>query len=228
MQPAGGGVGAAAELAPRVQPGHDQLHAGQLGLALDVDRDAPAVVPDFGRTVRVQDHVDPGAVSAQRLIHRVVDDLPQAVLQAAAVGRPDVHARTLAHRVQALQDRQVPGGIGGVARGVDGQPGGGAGGGAASGGNGSGANGGHGRADLLPEMAPRRGLSNRVAFPAGCRVHATRRSPRKCFARPLSGICDVETHGACVPPGHAPGGTRAPRVRAGNNTKRPDAVSLVA
>ena len=29
-------------------------------------------------------------------------------------------------------------------------------------------------------------------------------------------------------PGYAPGGTRAPRVTAGNNTKRPDAVSLVA
>ena len=118
MQPAGGGVGAAAELAARVQPGHHQLDAGQLGLALVVDRDAPAVVPDLGGAVGVQDHVDLGAVAAEGLVHRVVEDLPEAVLQAAAVGRADVHAGPLAHRVQALEDGQVLGavGVGGVGR----------------------------------------------------------------------------------------------------------------
>ena len=112
VQAAGSGVGAAAELAARVQPGHDQLDAGELGLRLDVDRDAAAVVAHLGGPVGVQDDLDPGAVPGQRLVHRVVEDLPQAVLQPAAVGGADVHAGPFADRVQALEDGKVPGGIG--------------------------------------------------------------------------------------------------------------------
>src|SRR6185437_1836326 len=96
VQAAGGGVRAAAELPARVQPGHHQLHAAELGLALDVNRYAAAVVPDLGRAIRVQRDLDPGAMPAQRLVHGVVEDLAQAVLQPAAVGRPDVHAGALA------------------------------------------------------------------------------------------------------------------------------------
>jgi len=123
VQAAGGGVGAAAELAARVQPGHDQLDAGELGLPLGVDRDAAAVVAYLGGPIGVQDDLDPGAEAAQRLIHRVVDDLPEAVLHASAVRRPDVHAGALAHRVQAFEDGQVLSGvgIGGVRRGLCGQ-----------------------------------------------------------------------------------------------------------
>src|SRR5580704_11221790 len=78
VQAAGGGVGAAAELAARVQPGHDELDAGQLGLALVVDGDAAAVVPDLGGSVGVQDDLYPGAVTGECLIYRVVEDLPEA------------------------------------------------------------------------------------------------------------------------------------------------------
>ena len=53
VQATGGGVGAAAELAPGVQPGHDQLDAGQPGLGLHVHRDAPPVVPDLSRHIRM-------------------------------------------------------------------------------------------------------------------------------------------------------------------------------
>src|SRR5271165_3414005 len=111
------------KLAARVQPGHHQLHAGELGLALDVNRDAAAVVPDLGRTIRVQGHLDPGAVPGQRLVHGVVEDLTEAVLKPAAVGRPDVHAGALADRLQALEDRQVPGGVSVSRSGVRGRPG---------------------------------------------------------------------------------------------------------
>ena len=204
VQPAGGGVGAAAELAARVQPGHDQLHAGQLGLALDVDRDAPAIVPDLGRPVRVQDHVDPGAVPAQRLVHRVVEDLPQAVLQAAAVGRPDVHARALAHRVQALQHRQVPGGVGGVARGADGQPGGG----------GGGDRGGHGRAGLLPGSGPVPGPLEQSSVPGRVPGACHAAEPAEMHHPPAIGYMSARDTRCLCAAGSRPGGTRAPRVRA--------------
>ena len=104
-------VGAAAELAARVQPGHDQLDAGQPGLRLVVDRDAAAVVVDLGRAVRVQGHVDPAAGARERLVDRIVEDLAEALRQAPAVGRADVHARPLADGVQALQHGQVAGGV---------------------------------------------------------------------------------------------------------------------
>ena len=59
----------------------------------------------------VQDDLDPGAVPAQGLVHGVVDDLPEAVQQPAAVGGADVHAGALADRLEALQDRQMARGV---------------------------------------------------------------------------------------------------------------------
>lgn len=111
VQAAGGRVGAAAELAARVQLGHHDLDAGQAGLRLDVDRDAAAVVADLDRAVVVQDDLDVVAVASQRLVDGVVDDLPQAVHQTAAVGGSDVHARALAYGLEALEDEEVPRGV---------------------------------------------------------------------------------------------------------------------
>ncbi len=122
VQAARRGVGAAAELAARVQPGHDQLDAGQPAPGLVVHRDAAAVVAYLGRAVGVQGDLDAGAMPGERLIDGIVDDLPQAVHQAALVGRPDVHARALAHGLQALENREVPRRVA-VRRGVRGRRG---------------------------------------------------------------------------------------------------------
>ena len=111
MQAAGGRVGAAAELAARVQLGEDHLDAGESGLGFHVHGDAAAVVVDFHRVVRVQDDLDVVPEAGQGFVHRVVDDLPQAVHQAAGIGGTDVHARALADGFEALQDRKVPGGV---------------------------------------------------------------------------------------------------------------------
>ncbi len=107
VQAAGGDVGAAAELAAGVQLGEDHLDPGQPGLGLLVDRDAAAVVVTSAEPSGCRIDVDPRAVPGQRLVDGVVDDLPQAVHQPAGVGGPDVHARPLAHRLQALEDQQV-------------------------------------------------------------------------------------------------------------------------
>jgi hypothetical protein len=79
------------------------------------------MVVDLGGPVRVQYDVDLVAVAAQRLVDRVVDDLPEAVGHAAAVGGPDVHAGALADRLQALEHGQM---ARGVAIGGGGSPGG--------------------------------------------------------------------------------------------------------
>ena len=65
VQAAGGGVGAAAELAAGVQLGHHDLDAGEPGLGLDVDRDAAAVVADLDRAVGVQHDLDAVAVAGR-------------------------------------------------------------------------------------------------------------------------------------------------------------------
>jgi hypothetical protein len=104
-------VRATPELAARVQAREDQLDAGQAGAGLDVDGHPATVVADLDRAVVVQRDLDAVAVPAQGLVDGVVDDLPEAVHEAARVGGPDVHAGALAHRLQPLQDLEVVGGV---------------------------------------------------------------------------------------------------------------------
>jgi len=117
----------------------------------------------------VQDHLDEAAVADQRLVHRVVENLPQAVHEAAAVGGADVHAGPLADRLQAFQHRQVACrvGAGGVRRGCDRQPGGG--GGFGSHGSSPPMGGGRGRPELVT------GLDGRLAATGGLRGEPRRR-----------------------------------------------------
>ena len=65
---------------------------------------AAAVVGDGHRAVGVQLHLDRVAVAGERFVDGVVDHLVDHVVQArAVVGVADIHARPLAHRVQAAQ-----------------------------------------------------------------------------------------------------------------------------
>ena len=112
VQAARGDVGAATELAAGVQLGGDHLDAGQPGLGLLVGGDAATVVVDLGRAVGVQGHLDGVCGARERLVDAVVDDLPQALHEAAGVGGADVHARALAHRLEPLEDEEVSGVVG--------------------------------------------------------------------------------------------------------------------
>ena len=107
VQPAGRDVRRAAELPARVQLGEDHLDPGEPGLGLLVDRDATPVVVHLRRAVGMERDLDQVAGTGQGLVHAVVDDLPQAVHEPAGVGRPDVHARALADRLQPLEDEKV-------------------------------------------------------------------------------------------------------------------------
>src|SRR6185295_14758941 len=64
---------------------------------------APAVVDDGDRVVDVDRGVYLAAVSGQRLVDGVVDDLVDEVVQPALSGRADVHGGADAHRLQALE-----------------------------------------------------------------------------------------------------------------------------
>jgi hypothetical protein len=110
------------ELAAGVQLGQRDLGGRALGLVLVVHLhaggDAAAVVDDGDRVVGVDRDQDVVAVAGERLVDRVVDDLEHQVVQAGAVGGvADVHARALAHRLQALEDLDRALAVGGGVRG---------------------------------------------------------------------------------------------------------------
>src|SRR5690606_17996057 len=104
-------VRTASELAAGVQLREDHLDARQSRLGLDVDRDAARAVAHLDRLVGVQDHIDLAAVATERLVDGVVDDLPQAVHEAARVGGPDVHAWPLANRLETLENGEMARGV---------------------------------------------------------------------------------------------------------------------
>ncbi len=108
MQPAGMLVSLVVELSAGVQARQDQLDAADLLLGMNINRHAAAVVLHLQRTVLEHRDVDVLAVSRQRLVDAVVDDLVRQVVWARGVG---IHARAPAHRVQAAQNLDVGGRI---------------------------------------------------------------------------------------------------------------------
>ena len=116
MQPARHLVAVLVELATGVQLGHDDLGGAALGLVavvpLDAGGDPAAVVGDRDGVVGMNGDDDLVAVAGERLVDRVVDDLEDQVVQTGTVGGvADVHARPLAHRLQALEDLDAAGAV---------------------------------------------------------------------------------------------------------------------
>ena len=114
-------VGVLVELPAGMELGHDDLGRRDALLLVDVDGNAAAVVGDRDRAVAVQRHLDAVAVAGERLVDRVVDHLVDHVVQArAVVGVADIHARALAHGIEAAQHLDGVGVVvaGGRARGL--------------------------------------------------------------------------------------------------------------
>ena len=94
------------EFAAGVQDGKDDFDGGHAGF-VHADRDAAAVVGDGDTVVEVDRDADLTAVSGKGLVHTVVDNLINQMVQAALTGVADVHTRTLLHRFEAFQDGDV-------------------------------------------------------------------------------------------------------------------------
>src|SRR5438128_12275916 len=82
-----------------------------------IDRDTAPVVAhgDPARGPELQ--FDAGGKPGHRLVHRIVERLGGEMVQPALVGAADIHAGAAAHRLEALKDLDVLGGIavGGIA-----------------------------------------------------------------------------------------------------------------
>ena len=112
VEAAGHLVAVAAEFAAAAQLGERDLDAAQLELGVDVGGDAAAVVDHAAAAVGQEGDVDPVAVAGHGLVDRVVDHLPDEVVETGDAGATDVHARALAHVREPLEDGHVTSGVG--------------------------------------------------------------------------------------------------------------------
>ncbi len=113
MQAARRLVRLAAELTARVQRGHDHFQR-RLGLELGVGvrGDAPAVVPDGHFVAGGEFQINARRFAGHRLVHGVVQDFRDQMVQRPVIGTADIHARPPADRFQPFQHLDVLGGIG--------------------------------------------------------------------------------------------------------------------
>jgi len=103
MQAAGHLVTACPELATGVQHRQHQRQRRNTLSRVDSHRDTAAVVDDPTSAAVDQLDFDVIAIAGQGLVHRVVDDLIDQMVQAALPGGADIHAGTLANRLQPLK-----------------------------------------------------------------------------------------------------------------------------
>src|SRR4026208_561947 len=73
---------------------------------------APIVLNRDGRAVRVERDGNVRRVAVHRLVDRVVEDLPDEVVQARRADAADVHPRPAPDGLEALEDGDVFGGVG--------------------------------------------------------------------------------------------------------------------
>ena len=108
VQAAAGLVRGMIEFSSRMQRGeHQALRAH--ALFMHPHGDPSSVVVHSGRAVRLQRHADPVAYAGQMLVHRVVHDLIDQMVQSLRGNASDIHARPFPDRFKALQHRNAGG-----------------------------------------------------------------------------------------------------------------------
>ena len=100
-------VGGIVELAAGVEGGkHKPLR--RHAFFMEIHRDPAAVIRNCAGTVAFQDNVDMRAVSRQMLVHRVVHDLVDQMVQTLSGHTSYIHTRTLSDCLEALQNGDTP------------------------------------------------------------------------------------------------------------------------
>ena len=97
VETAGDGISTTAKLSTGVKGGENNLNGGHFLDRVLVNRNATTVIGHADSTVWQDDHINQIAVAGKRLIHRVIDDLIDQVVETPGAGRPDIHTRPLAH-----------------------------------------------------------------------------------------------------------------------------------
>ncbi len=107
MQTARGLVAAfAGELAAGMEHGENDLQGIHAAL-VHADRHTAAFVFDRAGTIRIQRDGDFLSVAIEGFINGIIYDFPDQMMQAMRIRRADIHARTLADRIQTVQDLNI-------------------------------------------------------------------------------------------------------------------------
>ena len=92
MESTGNLVGCAVELAAGVEGGHHGFQAGHAGIRMNVNGDAASVVGDADRAIGCDADVDAVAVPGQSLVHCIIQQLFDEMMEAIHSGAADVHS----------------------------------------------------------------------------------------------------------------------------------------
>ena len=109
MEAAGNLVVGAIELAAGMENRKHDLDSGLALRRMHIDRNAAPVILNRERAIGIDEDVDVGAVSSKSLVDGVVDHLIHQVVVATLAGVADIHCRTLADSLHALQNLNVGG-----------------------------------------------------------------------------------------------------------------------
>ena len=104
VQPTRHLVTAATELPTGVQNGQNHLHCWLFFHRMLVHWNSATVVDNSDPTIGEQRHRNRRGVTGHCLVHRVVDDFVDEVVQAPLTGGADVHARAFADGIKALEN----------------------------------------------------------------------------------------------------------------------------
>ena len=107
VQAAGHLVGALVELTAGVQVGEHELERRNLFFRVHRDGNTATIVLDGQRAVRMDLDLDALAITGERFVDRVVDDLIHAVVEARLVRIADIHTGTFAHGLEAFESFDV-------------------------------------------------------------------------------------------------------------------------
>ena len=108
VQTARGLVDLGVEFAAGMQRAHDDFERGFFReFRMRIDRNAAAIVGDGQEAVGAQFDFDEGGVARQRLVHGVVDDLGEQMMQRLFVGAADIHAGPAANRLEAFEHLDI-------------------------------------------------------------------------------------------------------------------------
>ena len=106
VKTAAGLVDRIVKLSTRMERGEDQARRGDT-LLVHPHGNSPSVVLHRGRTVRLQSHINGIAFPRQMLVHGIVHDLVDQMVEPFSGDAADVHARTFPDGLQPLQDRNT-------------------------------------------------------------------------------------------------------------------------
>ena len=109
VEAAGDLVPLAAELSAGVKLGQDDRERRQSLVFHDAHRDAGAPVADGDGVVRMEANLDALVSPRERLVDGVVDHLVDEMVEPARTRRADVHPRSQANRLEALENGDVLG-----------------------------------------------------------------------------------------------------------------------